>query len=66
MSDYKRAYCYLCRDWMVVCKSCGNNSCNGGYGKLKDGRICPDCEKAYQLMMNPDLMMKLDKWVGVT
>lgn len=61
---HKRAYCYLCCDWMVVCGTCGNNSCNGGYGRLPNGETCKDCEEAYQIMANRVLMMQLDEFVN--
>jgi hypothetical protein len=41
-------YCDECEVWMVVCGTCGNNCCNGGYGEV-DGKPCPDCESAYEL-----------------
>lgn len=31
---------------MVICATCGNNCCNGGYGE-GDGQKCPDCPEAY-------------------
>lgn len=34
---------------MVICGTCGNNSCNGGYGEV-DGKTCADCEGAYKKM----------------
>ena len=40
-------YCSLCDTMMVICGTCGNNSCNGTYGELEDGSTCPDCESAY-------------------
>ncbi len=32
---------------MVVCKTCGNNCCNGGYGEVDD-KTCTDCPSAYE------------------
>jgi hypothetical protein len=32
---------------MVICPKCGNNCCNGGYGKV-DGKTCDVCPLAYQ------------------
>ena len=40
-------WCENCKCYMVVCKTCGNNCCNGGYGTV-DGYDCPDCPKAYE------------------
>lgn len=31
---FHRSYCGNCRSWVVKCPTCGNNSCNGGRGKL--------------------------------
>lgn len=42
-------YCSLCEREMVVCGKCGNNTCNGGYGTLKDGSLCDACPSAYEL-----------------
>jgi hypothetical protein len=53
--------------WMVVCPTCGNNSCNGGYGEV-DGKECPDCPKAYKLMdIGYDFMSlpRRDSWMRV-
>lgn len=41
-------YCETCERDAVVCGKCGNNTCNGGHGKLKDGTECDQCEGAYQ------------------
>lgn len=30
----------------IRCGTCGNNTCNGGYGEV-DGKHCPDCPEAY-------------------
>jgi len=53
MSDTKTAEhywsdCPMCGR-MVVCGKCGNNCCNGGYGKLPDGRECDACPSAYEM-----------------
>lgn len=48
MIEHKWAECQMCGP-MVVCGTCGNNCCNGGYGTLPDGTQCPDCESAYQM-----------------
>ena len=41
----KVMYCGFCETFVVVCGTCGNNSCNGGTGY--DGE-CPDCWLAYE------------------
>lgn len=41
-------YCNLCEADMVVCATCGNNCCNGGYGEV-DGKQCHDCPNAYDV-----------------
>ena len=41
-------YCAVCNINVVICPKCGNNCCNGGYGKLQDGRPCDVCVLAYQ------------------
>lgn len=47
-------YCYQCEADVVICGTCGNNCCNGGYGEVIEvdpGTImtCPDCPSAYEL-----------------
>lgn len=42
-------FCYHCETIVIICGTCGNNTCNGGYGTLPDGTECPDCESAYEL-----------------
>lgn len=47
-------YCDHCEGWVVMCGTCGNNCCNGGYGEVMgpDPDIlitCPDCPSAYEL-----------------
>lgn len=32
---------------MIVCGTCGNNTCNGGYGLVND-ETCTDCPSAYE------------------
>jgi len=51
--EHKWDWCSMC-GLIVRCGTCGNNSCNSGYGELKDGSVCPDCESAYE---------KQQKWV---
>jgi len=41
-------WCDLCECMMVICPKCGNNCCNGGYGKDIMGEECDVCELAYQ------------------
>jgi len=48
------AYCDYCETNMVVCGTCGNNCCNGGYGEVMGPEAgttitCPDCPEAYAL-----------------
>ena len=48
------AYCDHCEADMVVCGTCGNNCCNGGYGEVMGPEPfttmdCPDCPAAYAL-----------------
>jgi len=42
------SYCPLCKYTMVICGTCGNNTCNGGYGTINN-LPCPDCESAHEL-----------------
>ena len=51
-------YCKHCELEVVVCKTCGNNTCNGGYGTLEDGTECPDCESAH----DQNLKMQDPEW----
>jgi hypothetical protein len=48
-SKHTLSYCLLCESDMVVCGTCGNNSCNGSYGPGPNGDVtkCPDCPEAY-------------------
>lgn len=55
-------WCETCRGSMVICKKCGNNCCNGGYGLVKtngervevknwrdfDVIDCDECPKSYE------------------
>lgn len=52
-------YCDSCKAMFVICPKCGNNCCNGGFGRTtKDGRPtkkwdkttkdCDVCNLAYQ------------------
>ena len=45
MTEHYWSFCSECGP-MVICGTCGNNCCNGGYGP--DGKgTCPDCPDAY-------------------
>ena len=51
---HKHAYCDHCERKIVLCGTCGNNTCNGGYGEVmgpEPGTTmpCPDCPSAYEL-----------------
>jgi hypothetical protein len=48
-SDHRWIFCTHCRDFAVICGTCGNNACNGGEGTLDDGSPCRDCVSAYAL-----------------
>lgn len=45
---HKLGYCAHCRTDMIICKTCGNNCCNGGSGVV-DGAPCKDCLDAYDV-----------------
>jgi hypothetical protein len=45
-TKHKLSHCELCDTDMVICATCGNNCCNGGYGTV-DGVECTDCPEAY-------------------
>jgi hypothetical protein len=47
-------YCDHCEADVVICGTCGNNCCNGGYGEVMGPEPdttmkCPDCPSAYEL-----------------
>jgi hypothetical protein len=46
---HKEAYCKHCKMLIVICTTCGNNTCNGGYGQV-NSKDCPDCPSAYEQM----------------
>lgn len=48
ISKHVLSYCSLCECKIVVCITCGNNCCNGGYGTF-DGDKCSDCPDAYDM-----------------
>lgn len=40
--EFQVKWCEVCKAKMVICPKCGNNCCNGGYGKMdKDGKALP-------------------------
>ena len=43
-------YCNHCKINVVICKKCGNNTCNGGHGTV-DGKECDECDSAYELFL---------------
>lgn len=45
-SPHTLSYCNMCSTNAVWCVTCGNNCCNGSYGKV-DGSDCHDCASAY-------------------
>lgn len=52
--QHKFSFCDYCEHSMVICDSCGNNTCNGGYGEVMSQdpekmMQCPDCPSAYEL-----------------
>ena len=48
INKHKIIYCSHCERDIVICGTCGNNTCNGGYGEV-DGKRCIDCESAYKI-----------------
>lgn len=52
MTEHKRAWCNHCGREVVICGTCGNGTCNGGYGTV-NGTDCPDCPSAYKLDTGP-------------
>lgn len=54
---HRREYCDHCEEFIVLCGTCGNNCCNGGYGTVNglepETTIeCPDCPSAYDIQSN--------------
>lgn len=51
----KKHYWWICPMCgpVVCCGTCGNNACNGGYGKV-DGVTCTECPSAYAMMFAYD------------
>ena len=71
--EHEKAWCPLCETWMFKCRTCGNNTCNGGYGTINgtisgapDEEKCTDCESAYELFdkLQAELQAELDKAEG--
>lgn len=60
-SPHTIAYCEQCEVYMIKCGTCGNNSCNGGYGSstVESYRQCPDCPDAYKTAV--ELRKRLNK-----
>jgi len=44
---HKWVWCKMCCCASYICPECGNNCCNGGYGKV-DGEICKVCLESYK------------------
>jgi hypothetical protein len=40
-------FCEACGAYFIRCPKCGNNCCNGGYGKI-NGEECDICFLCYQ------------------
>jgi hypothetical protein len=71
--QFKIEWCDLCQSTMIICPKCGNNCCNGLYGKIdkhgkptiiwdldSEGSIdCDICPLAYQYQ---SLMWKSEKF----
>ncbi len=50
------SYCHACECKMIICGTCGNNCCNGAYGKIGE-KVCEDCPSAYE---EQDILWKVD------
>lgn len=67
----KWIYCSCCDCVAAICIECGNNACNGNYGKDGDCETCPkvyeEQEYAYRNDLAPnkeDLKVKyIDEWI---
>lgn len=42
-------WCNICESFFVRCPRCGNNSCNAGRGREKNGRWCIKCSEIGEL-----------------
>lgn len=56
--DHEEGYCSHCNIYVILCGTCGNKTCTGGYGTV-EGEDCPDCPSAYDLMF-----VKLDFYLS--
>lgn len=55
MQYHRWVYCNHCKTKTVICGSCGNNCCNGGYGEVMGkepgtSMPCPECPSAYEML----------------
>lgn len=51
---------------MAKCNTCGNNTCNGSYGRDAEGAWCKDCPSAYDFaakIEQGELLKKFDSWI---
>ena len=53
-ANHRWEYCDHCEHEVIICGTCGNNCCNGGYGEVMGPApgttmVCPDCPSAYNL-----------------
>lgn len=56
-NSHSFSFCSHCERNTVICGSCGNNTCNGGYGEVMSSNpekmmLCTDCPSAYDLDNN--------------
>ena len=59
-------WCPICKVVYVECPTCGNNSCNGGHGKIEKHGVfmdCPDCHLAYKVQ--DQITAKMEKALKV-
>ena len=58
--QHRWTYCALCQGAVVLCRMCGNNSCNGGRGEV-DGSPCPECPESWKIAetISPRWMIKV-------
>ena len=67
MAEGKWMWCELCGCVAYICPKCGNNCCNGSYGKV-DGEQCPACPDSYdyqQRMFDENKAPSRDECEGV-
>lgn len=60
--NHKWSYCPSCDVMMVICGTCGNNSCNAGRGSLENGEPCPDCDESIKYFENTPTPPKPDNY----